>query len=202
MKLLALNGSPRADGNTFRYLTMILERAKSLGAETELIQLADKNLRGCRGCYECIAAKRCTLDDDFQGIFPKMAEADAILLGSPVYHSSITAELKAVLDRAGFSGRWAKNEMKKEGESYTWGTTALSGKVVVPVSTARRAGHNFAFAQMLLWAAANDCLIVGNTYWNVGVAGKGGAKNAEEDEEGVGIMTNIADRVVALLQRL
>ena len=49
MKLLALNGSPRADGNTFRYLTMILERAKSLGAETELVQLADKNLRGCRG---------------------------------------------------------------------------------------------------------------------------------------------------------
>ena len=72
----------------------------------------------------------------------------------------------------------------------------------MPVSTARRAGHNFAFAQMLLWAAANDCIIVGNTYWNVGVAGKGGAKNAEEDEEGVGIMTNIADRVVALLKRL
>ena len=202
MKLLALNGSPRADGNTFRYLTMILDRAKTQGAETELVQLCDKSLRGCRGCYECVTAKRCTLDDDFQAIFPKMAEADAILLGSPVYHSSITAELKAVLDRAGFSGRWAKNEMKKSGESYTWGTTALSGKVIVPVSTARRAGHNFAFAQMLLWAAANDCIIVGNTYWNVGVAGKGGAKNAEEDEEGTGIMRNIADRVVALLKRL
>jgi multimeric flavodoxin WrbA len=202
VKIIAINGSPREDGNTFQYLNMVLEEAKKLGAETELVQLAGKEIKGCRGCYQCVQAKKCTQVDDFQSIFPKIVEADAILLGSPVYHSSITAELKAVLDRAGFSGRWAKNEMKQKGESYQWGTTALSGKVVVPVTAARRAGHNFAFAQILLWAAANDCIIVGNTYWNVGVAGKGGAKDASDDAEGVGIMENLARRVVALLERL
>ncbi len=202
MKILAINGSPREDGNTFQYLNMVLKEAKELGAETELVQLVGKDIRGCRGCYQCVEAKKCTQADDFQSIFPKIAVANAIILGSPVYHSSITAELKAVLDRAGFSGRWAKNEMKQKDESYQWGTTALSGKVVVPVTAARRAGHNFAFAQILLWAVANDCIIVGNTYWNVGVAGKGGAKDAHTDEEGVGIMQNLARRVVTLLGRL
>lgn len=202
MKVLAINGSPRLDGNTFKCLSMVLDEAKSLGAETELVQLTGKKLGGCRGCYECIKAKKCTQEDDFQEVFSKIVEANAIILGSPVYHSSITAELKAVLDRTGFSGRWAKNEMKTKDESYDWGTTALSGKIIAPVTVARRAGHNFAFAQLLLWAAANDCIIVGNTYWNVCVAGKGGAKDAAEDLEGVGIMQNLARRVVGLSKRL
>lgn len=202
MKVLALCGSPRNNGNTFRYLNMVLEEAEGLGAETELIQLSEKNLIGCRGCYGCIEAKKCVQEDDFHEIFAKMAEADAILLGSPVYHSSITPELKAVMDRAGFSGRWAKNEMKKKDEGYEWGGTMLSGKIVAPVTTARRAGQNFAFAQILLWAAVNDCIIVGNTYWNVGVAGKGGAMDAQDDAEGVGIMISLARRIVSLAGRL
>lgn len=61
---------------------------------------------------------------------------------------------------------------------------------------ARRAGQNFAFAQLLLWAACNDCVIPGNTYWNVGVAGKGGAVDADGDSEGVGIMQGMARRMV------
>ena len=56
--------------------------------------------------------------------------------------------------------------------------------------------------EMLIWAAANDCIIVGNSYWNMGVAGKGGAINAEEDAEGIGIMQGLADRIVNMVNKL
>ena len=198
MKILALSGSPRENGNTDRYLNMVLSECAAAGAETELVRVCDLNLKGCRGCYGCVAAKRCIHQDDFQTVFDKIVEADVLVLGSPVYHSSVTPELKAVLDRAGFSGRWAASEMKAKEGAYEFNASALSGKLVAPVTVARRAGHNFTFAQLLLWAACNDCHIVGNTYWNVGVAGKGGAKDAEDDTEGVTTMKNLAQRIMYL----
>lgn len=196
MKILALSGSPRKNGNTDQYLNMVLEECAAAGAETELVRVFDLNIKGCYGCYGCVQAKRCVHPDDFQMVFDKIVEADVLLLGSPVYHGSISAELKAVLDRAGFSGRWAANEMKAKEGAYEFNASVLSGKIVAPVTVARRAGQNFCFAQLLLWAACNDCTIVGNTYWNVGVAGKGGAKDAVEDEEGVTTMKNLAKRIM------
>ena len=181
MRLLAICGSPRESGNTRRYLELALKEAQTLGAETELVWL---------------------IEDDFQPILAQMARADGILLGAPTYHASIPCELKALLDRAGFSGRWACNEMKKADEGYTWQGSLFSGKVVAPVTVARRAGQNFAFAQLLLWAACNDCVIPGNTYWNVGVAGKGGAVDADGDSEGVGIMQGMARRMVRTIEAL
>lgn len=202
MKIIGISGSPRERGNTTECLNTVLEEARSLGAQTELIWLGDKNIHGCRGCYGCVKAHKCVHEDDFQEIFAKMAEADGILFGSPVYHSSITPELKALLDRAGFVGRWAKNEMKAKSGSYEWGGSVFSGKVAAPVTVARRAGQNFAFAQLLLWASCNDCVIPGNTYWNVSVAGKGGAIDAGEDTEGVGILKNLAHRMTTLITKI
>lgn len=92
--------------------------------------------------------------------------------------------------------------MKAKEGAYEFNASALSGKLVAPVTVARRAGHNFAFAQMLLWATCNDCNVVGNTYWNVGVAGKGGAKDAEDDTEGVTTMKNLAKRIMYLAGKL
>lgn len=202
MRILGISGSQRHDGNSEAYVNMVLEEAQAQGAQTKLISLAGKKLSGCTGCYGCVEAKQCVVKDDFQDIFEEVVKADGILLASPVYHASITAELKAVLDRIGFSGRWAMNQMKDKGASYAWKGTVMSGKVVAPITVARRAGHNFAFAQVLLWAACNDCIIVGNTYWNVGVAGKGGARDAQEDTEGVGIMKGLAERMVALIEKV
>ena len=146
MRLLAICGSPRESGNTRRYLELALKEAQTLGAETELVWLGDKTIHGCKGCYGCVQARRCVIEDDFQPILAQMARADGILLGAPTYHASIPCELKALLDRAGFSGRWACNEMKKADEGYTWQGSLFSGKVVAPVTVARRAGQNFAFA--------------------------------------------------------
>lgn len=202
MVVLGINASPREKGNTHVFLNTALTRAAELGAETSYIWLGDKSLKGCRACYGCAEAKHCVIEDDFPAIFQELLRADAILLGTPVYHASMTAEMKALLDRAGFSGRWAANAMKATGETYQWSGNAFSGKVVAPIAVARRTGQTLALAEMLMWAACNDCIIVGNTYWNMGVAGKGGAVNAEEDEEGLGIMRSLAERIVYTTQRL
>jgi len=200
--VLGINGSPRESGNTRILLDVALNRAAELGAEARYIWLGGKELRGCRGCYGCVKEKRCVVEDDFQTIFAEMVQADAILLGSPVYHASMTADMKALIDRAGFSGRWAANAMKSASENYQWSGTAFSGKVVAPVTVARRTGHTLAFAELLMWAACNDCIIVGNTYWNMGIAGKGGVVDAEQDAEGVNIMRRLAERIVHTVGKL
>ena len=202
MKILAINGSPRDNGNTRGFLEIVLERANELGAQTEYVGLSDKQIRGCRGCYGCVKAKRCVVEDDFQAVFDKIIEADAIVVGSPVYHASMTAEMKALLDRAGFSGRWASNAMQNKGDSYQWAGSVFSGKVFAPVTVARRTGQILAFTELLTWAACNDLVTVGNTYWNMGVAGKGGAINPSEDAEGIGIMKSLAERIVHVTEKL
>jgi multimeric flavodoxin WrbA len=202
MKVIGICGSPRTEGNTEFYLNIALEEIEKAGYETELIRLNDKKIDYCKGCYKCVENKRCIIEDDFQEIFDKMMDADGILFGSPVYHSSITPCLKSVLDRAGFSGRWYVNDMKEKSESYDWKGTAFSGKVIAPVTVARRAGQNFAFAQILLWATVNDCIVVGSNYWNVGVAGKGGAIDAKDDLEGIGILKHLANNMNYVIRRL
>lgn len=202
MKVIGISGSPREQGNTETYIETTLRQLKEQGVDTELIRLKDKTIEECKGCYHCAKEKECATKDDFQEVFAKMMEADGILLGSPVYHSSITPKLKALLDRAGFLGRWVANEVKTGADSYQWKGTAFSGKVVAPITVARRAGQNFTFAQLLLWATVNDCIIVGSHYWNVGVAGKGGSIDAKEDEEGIGIMLHLADNIAHVIKQL
>lgn len=202
MKIIGICGSPRANGNTAFYLNSVLERFKEKGAETELIQLSGLNIAGCRACYKCVEAKKCVVKDDFISIFEKMVEADGIIFGSPTYHASITPELKAVLDRAGFSGRWYANDMKDKDDNYEWTGTAFSGKVVAPITVARRVGQNFAFAQILLWATSNDCIVAGSNYWNIGVAGKGGAVDASEDIEAQSTLKHLVENMMNIITKM
>ena len=202
MKVIGFNGSPREKGNTEFLVETALEQLRKLGFETELIRLGDKKIEQCSGCYLCVENKECSINDDFPQIFQKMIEADGIILGSPVYHASITPNLKAVLDRAGFLGRWVVNDMKADDSTYQWKGTAFSGKVVAPITVARRAGQTFAFAQLLLWATVNDTIVVGSNYWNVGVAGKGGKLDADQDAEGIGVITHMADNMAHVLKQL
>ncbi|HBW35259.1 flavodoxin family protein [Desulfosporosinus sp. BICA1-9] len=202
MKVIGFNGSPREKGNTEFLVETALEQLRKQGFETELVRLGDKNIDQCSGCYSCVEKKECSINDDFAELFQKMIEADGIILGSPVYHASIPPKLKALLDRAGFLGRWVVNEMKSEDSTYQWKGTAFSGKVVAPITVARRAGQTFAFAQLLLWATVNDTIVVGSNYWNVGVAGTGGKVDADQDTEGIGIITHMADNMGYVLKKL
>lgn len=104
MKVIAINGSPRKTKNTATLLTKALEGASSCGAETELIHLYDLNYKGCISCFSCKLKNgksygKCALKDDLSPILEKVSNADAIILGSPIYLHSITSAMKAFLER-------------------------------------------------------------------------------------------------------
>jgi multimeric flavodoxin WrbA len=104
MKIIAFNGSPRKEWNTATLLQKALDGAASQGAETELIHLYDLNYKGCISCFACktIGGKsygRCAVQDDLADVFSKVEQADAIILGSPIYWGTVSGEMKSFMDR-------------------------------------------------------------------------------------------------------
>ena len=108
MKVVAINGSAKKDGNTYLLLKSVLDELKTEGIETDLVQLADGNpIQGCTACRKCMERKnmKCAIETDpFNEYFAKISQADGILLGSPVYFSDITAGMKGLIERCGFVG--------------------------------------------------------------------------------------------------
>ncbi len=201
MQVIGINGSPRGQGNTSYFLNFTLEKLGEHDMDADLINLENLNIGQCRGCYYCQEHKECEVQDDFTAVFSRMLAADGIIIGSPVYHSAVTSKLKALLNRAGFVGRW-KGYQAAEKDNYQWKTTAFSGKIAAPITVARRAGQNFAFAELILWMTVNDLIVVGSNYWSIGVAGRGGAFDAEEDEEALVILEHLAANISSLLKKL
>ena len=109
MKVIGINGSARKDGNTAILIRTVFEELNKQGIETELIQLPEYKIRPCRlceggKCLACMEKGRCIFtDDDFQTLFDKVAAADGLVLGSPVYGADITVKMKTFLDRLGIS---------------------------------------------------------------------------------------------------
>ena len=104
-KVVAFNGSPRPEGNTRLLIGQVLQELEKEGITTELVQVGGKKIRGCTACMKCFENqnRRCIFDDDIvNDCIGKMAGADGIILGSPVYFTDVTAEMKALIDRAGF----------------------------------------------------------------------------------------------------
>ncbi|TFG29119.1 MAG: flavodoxin family protein [Promethearchaeota archaeon] len=104
MKVLAFNGSPRKKWNTATLLEKALEGAVSQGAETELIHLYDLNFKGCRSCFSCKlrggkSYGRCALKDDLTPFLKKIEAVDAIILGSPIYYTTVTGVMKSFMER-------------------------------------------------------------------------------------------------------
>lgn len=107
MKVLAINGSPRKTWNTATLLNKTLEGAASQGAETELIHLYDLSYKGCISCFACKTKDgksygRCPIPDDLAPVFAKVEQADAMILGSPIYLGRVTGEMASFLDRLVF----------------------------------------------------------------------------------------------------
>ncbi|MBU0516775.1 MAG: flavodoxin family protein [Proteobacteria bacterium] len=189
MKVIGIAGSLRPDSNTLVYVKTALDELSGLGLESELISLRGKKINNCLGCYQCVERAECAQEeDDFAGIFGQMQAADGIILGSPVYLSSVVPQMMALLARATFV-------------SY-WNDKLLAGKVGGPITVARRAGHNLAFSQLLLWFFINGLTVPGSTYWNVGLAGAGGARDAAGDEEGLQTVTNFARNMAHVMKKI
>ncbi len=189
MKVLGITGSLRPDSNTKKYMERCLEVLAGEGLETRLVSLRDKHIKPCLGCYACVEEKRCAQDDDdFADLLALMEEAEGIVLGSPVYLSSVVPQMMSLLSRATFVAHWNHK--------------FLAGKVGGPITVARRAGHNLAFSQLLLWFFINGITVPGSTYWTVGMAGAGGAHDAEDDEEGMMHVANFARNMAGVMKKL
>lgn len=107
MKIIAFNGSPRKKWNTATLLKKVLEGARSQGAETELIHLYDLDYKGCESCFSCktIGNKsygRCAVDDELTPALKKVEEADAVILGSPIYFGTVSGEMRSFMERLMF----------------------------------------------------------------------------------------------------
>ena len=101
MKVLAINGSSRKDGNTADMLNLVLGELEKEECETEHIQLAGNTINPCKACFACAGKKNCVFGDDiFQELYRKITEADAIILGSSTYSADVSSTLKAVIERA------------------------------------------------------------------------------------------------------
>jgi multimeric flavodoxin WrbA len=189
MQVVAFNGSPRKDGNTTALLHHALRALEAEGIETELIQLAGSKLQGCRACRACFRKQdqRCIIEDDMlNDCVQSMIAADGILLGSPTYFADLTAEMKALIDRAGFVG-FANGRLWRR-------------KVGAAVVAVRRAGSIHVFDSINHFFLINEMIVPGSTYWNVGIGREKG--EVEEDEEGVRTMENLGRNMAWLLHRL
>ena len=188
MKALLICGSPRKEGNTEILLNLANDRLKKRGVESDVVLLADHTVKPCIACERCKKSNDGTCpaiqDDDFQPIFEKMREADAIIAGSPVYFGSATSQITSLLHRAGYVSRANGNYFE--------------GKIGAPVVVARRAGQNFTYAQLMFFFTINDMTVPGSTYWNIAFGRKKGDVNG--DEEGIETINHFAENVANLLQ--
>ena len=186
MKALAINGSPRKGGNTEILLRKILEPLAAAGHKTDYVQVGGTRIRGCTACGACgrLKNKRCVIEDDiFTLAFAKMLDADAIVIGSPVYFADVTAETKALIDRAGRVARTNGG--------------LLGRKIGAAAVAARRGGAIHAVDAINHLFLANQMLVPGSTYWNFGLGRDPGDVLA--DEEGLANMQDLGEQIAWLL---
>jgi multimeric flavodoxin WrbA len=189
MKVVAVSGSARKAGNTRVLLETVLEPLQASGHECELVELAGKDVRGCTACGRCRELKdgKCHGRSDFGNeVMAKIFSADAIVLGSPTYFADVSAEMKALIDRAGYVAR-SRPEL----------LTRKPGAAVVAV---RRAGAIHAYDTINHFFLISEMIVVGSSYWNVGIGREKG--QVAEDEEGMGTMRRLGENVAWVLERL
>jgi multimeric flavodoxin WrbA len=187
MKVIAICGSPRPRGNTWHLLQEAIKVLTQQGIDTEYISLHDKDIRPCLACEKCAKEKnRCAQEDDFNALYQVMAQADGLIVGSPVYFGSATPNIMALLDRAGDVARMGDN--------------VFARKVGSPITVARRAGVNFTYAQLLYFFMIMGMVVPGSTYWPIAFGRAPG--EVTKDEEGMKTVTTLAENIAWLLKKV
>ena len=183
MKVLLINGSPKANGNTAFALNQMAEVFADQGIETEIIHVGNQAVRGCVACGSCYKTGKCTIDDMVNEVAPKFQEADGIVLGSPVYYASANATLIAFLDRLFYSAHFDKRM-----------------KVGASVVVARRGGCSATFDELNKYFTISGMPVASSHYWNCihGAA----PRQAEQDAEGIVTMRNLAKNMAFLMKSI
>ena len=146
VRIIGISGSPRAGGNTDIILSEALAAAKEDGAEVRLIRVSDYRLEPCSACQACFTSQKCVIEDDCEKIYREMLHSDGVILGSPSYFQSVTAQMKIFIDRIGFL-------------ALARGRRDFAGKVGGVIAVARRSGVSSTCNQMLTFLTAVRMMI-------------------------------------------
>ncbi len=183
MKVLIINGSPRANGNTSIALNEMVKVFDSEKIETEIYQIGAENIRGCIACGKCAEIGRCVFNDVVNELAPKFEEADGLVIASPVYYASANATLIACLDRLFYSTNFDK-------------TMKVGASVVI----ARRGGCSATFDELNKYFTICGMPVASSIYWN-SVHGRNIGESAF-DEEGLQTMRTLARNMSFLMKSI
>ena len=189
MNVIAINGSARKDGNTTILIKTVLNILEKELIDCEIIYLAGEKIQGCQACDQCKKNRneKCIISDDIiNNCIQKMKHADAIILASPTYFCNVTAEMKALIDRAGRVGRANENLFKN--------------KIGAAIVSQQRAGAIHTFNSINLFFLIEQMIIPGSSYWNIGIGGEKG--EVMEDTKGLSTMEVLAEQIIWLLKKL
>ncbi len=183
MKVLLINGSPKANGNTAIALNEMKKVFDNNGIEAEIIHVGNKEIRGCSGCLSCYKGGKCVFDDMVNEVAEKFKECDGMVIGSPVYYASANGTLISFLDRLFYSSGFDK-----------------SMKVGASVAVARRGGCSATFDQLNKYFTISGMPLASSQYWNSVHGAKAG--EAEQDAEGLQTMRTLANNMTFLMKSI
>lgn len=183
MKVLLINGSPKANGNTARAISELESVFKDNEIDTEIIHIGNKDIRGCTACLSCYKGGKCVIDDVVNEVARKFEECDGMVVASPVYYASANGTLISFLDRLFYSTSFDKRM-----------------KVGASVAVARRGGCSATFDQLNKYFTISGMPLASSQYWN----SLHGAKplEAEQDLEGLQTMRTLANNMIFLMRSI
>lgn len=183
MKILMINGSPRKGSNTGIALAEMEKVFHKNGLETEVIQIGDKEIRGCLGCGYCFKGGKCAIDDIVNELAVKFEECDGLVIGTPVFYAAANGTLVSLLDRLFYSTPFNKTM-----------------KVGAAVAVARRGGCSAAFDQLNKYFTIAGMPVASSQYWNSVHGRKVG--EAAQDVEGMQTMRTLAENMTFLVKSI
>ena len=183
MKVLLLNGSPHPRGNTALALDEMIRVFEDSGIGTELIQIGNKNIRGCIACNSCAEKGRCVFDDPVNETAPKFEASDGLVIASPVYYGSANGTLVSFLDRLFYSTGFDKTM-----------------KVGAAIAVARRGGTTATFDELNKYFTISGMPVASSQYWNI-LHGRAPG-DAAQDAEGLQTVRTLARNMVFLMKSI
>lgn len=182
MKVLLINGSSNSDGCTYTALQEVSNTLNKNGIETEVYQIGKKPIQGCVSCFSCMKTNKCVFKDDVNEVAEKIEQADALIVGSPVYYASPSGQLVSFLDRLFLSA---------EGKNF-------NGKLAAAVVSSRRSGCASTFDVINKYFLMSNMHVVGSQYWNQ-VHGFT-PEDVRKDLEGLQTMRTLGENMAWLLK--
>lgn len=183
MKVLIINGSPHAKGNTALALNEMVKIFEQENIETKILHVGNKLIRGCIGCRKCFEKGKCVFDDIVNETAPILEEVDGVVIGSPVYYSSANGTLISFLDRLFFSTHFDK-------------TMKVGASVVI----SRRAGCTATFDELNKYFLISNMPVAASQYWNNAHGLNPG--DVEKDLEGLQTMRTLARNMIFLMKSI